>query len=96
MLSSQKWIPFIICCKAIASGDSCGLLTLPVFSPCAAELSGNIRNAVFMTICATRGIKECSNSPLTPKRVAMRTGLAMQAYATISAASSGLSVGTLL
>src|SRR5205814_441220 len=89
----QKWMPRIICCIAIASGDSTGLALL---SPFAAALSGNMRKVVFITICATRGSSACSTSPDTPSRVAMRTGLATQACAIMSAASSGARVGTLL
>ena len=64
--------------------------------PLAASLSGNMRKLVFMTICATRGASACSACPVMPRRVAMRTGRVMQACATISAACSGLSAGTLL
>jgi hypothetical protein len=52
-------------------------------------LSGNMRKLVFITICATRGASACSTSPVMPSRVAMRTGLKMQACAIMSAASSG-------
>ena len=55
-----------------------------------------MRKVVFMAICATRGKTACSSCPVMPRRVAMRTGLKMQACAIMSAASSGDSVGTLL
>jgi len=48
----QKWMPRIICCIATASADSLGL---PLLSPAAAAESGNMRNVVLLTICATRG-----------------------------------------
>jgi len=89
----QKCIPRIICCIATASGDSLGL---SVLAPLAADESGNILKLVFMAICATRGSAACKIWPVSPKRVAMRTGLKMQAWAIMSAASSGLRVGTLL
>ena len=92
-LHNQKWMPRIICCMATASGESWGLAP---FSPLAADESGNMRKVVFMPICATRGTSACSTWPKMPSRVAMRTGLLMQACATMSAASSGLSVGTFL
>lgn len=77
----------------MASGDRPPLLP---FSPLAASLSGNMRKVVFMTICATRGATACRIWPVMPRRVAMRTGLLMQACAIMSPASSGDSVGTLL
>jgi hypothetical protein len=55
----------------------------------AADESGNMRKLVFITICATRGNSACSTWPVMPRRVAMRTGLKMQAWAIMSAASSG-------
>ena len=71
-------MPIIICCTATASADRLGL---PLLSPAAAAESGNMRNVVLLTICATRDTKACSTSPNTPRRVAMRTGSSTQACA---------------
>jgi hypothetical protein len=74
-------------------GDSCGLAPL---APLAARCRGTCGSWCSCTICATRGTSACSTWPVMPSRVAMRTGLKMQACAIMSAASSGASVGTLL